>query len=255
MTAPPPAAAGHGPWIAYHRPRPAPRVRLFCFPYAGGGASIYRGWSAALHPDIEVWPVQLPGREGRIREPAFSRADELVAALLGGLAEPLARGPFAFFGHSMGALIAFELARALRLAGTAGPLHLFVSARRSPDLPARDDDIHDLPEPEFRARLRELNGTPEAVLEHPELMDLLGPLLRADFTLSETHDFVPGPPLACPITAFGGRDDADVTADDLSAWRRQTTAAYRLTMLAGDHFFLHHEGGEALRREIERDLL
>ena len=230
-------------------------MRLLCFPYAGGGASIYRTWPSSLPPEIEVLPVQLPGREARIREPAFTSLPPLIDGLLPALGRGLLDGPVAFFGHSMGALVAYELARALRDAGSPRPLHLFVSARRAPDLPARTAPIHALPEPEFRQRLRELNGTPEAVLEHPELMELLGPTLRADFTLIETYEPTSAPPLDCPITAFGGVDDPDVSEEEMAAWRRFTTAAFQLRMLPGDHFFLAQDSGEALRREIARALL
>ena len=250
------AVAGTGtPWIAYHKPRPEARVRLYCFPHAGGGASIYRTWPGALPPQIEVLPVQLPGREARIREPAFTGLPPLIANLLPALGRGLLGGPVAFFGHSMGALIAYELARALRGAGSPRPLHLFVSARRAPDLPARTEPIHALPEPEFRQRLRELNGTPEAVLEHPELMELVGPTLRADFTLIESYEPVSAPPLDCPITAFGGVDDRDVSEEEVASWRRFTTAGFQLRMLPGDHFFLGQASGETVIREIARALL
>lgn len=243
------------PWIAYLTPRPAARVRLYCFPFAGGGASTYRRWGAELPPEIEVRPVQPPGREGRIGEPAFRSVEPLVEALAGTLPGDLGEGvPFAFFGHSMGALIAYELARLLRRRGRPQPARLLVSAHRAPQQPPREDPIHDLPEEEFRRRLRQLNGTPEEVLDHPELMELLGPLLRADFALNETYVEPPGEPLACPITAFGGDADPDVTVDDLRLWAERTTGPFQLHVYHGDHFFLHHEAGVTLRRQIAHDL-
>ena len=244
------------PWIAYRSERPGARVRLYCFPFAGGGASSYRGWQAALPDEIEVWPVQPPGREARIQEPAFTAVEPLVEALAGALEDDPGGGrPFALFGHSMGSLIAYELARALARQGRPGPAHLFVSAHRAPQQPPPEDPIHGLPEPEFRDRLRRLNGTPEEVLEHPELMELLGPLLRADFALNENYRHGDGRPLACPVTAFGGAGDPDVSPEDLRRWAERTTGPFRLHLFPGDHFFLHHGPGLALRDRLAAELL
>lgn len=244
------------PWLPYRTPRPGARVRLYCFPYAGGGASAYRGWQAALPAAIEVWPVQPPGREGRLHEPAFTDAVPLVEALAADLEhDPGGGGPFALFGHSMGSLLAYELARTLARQGRPGPVHLFVSAHRAPQQPPPDDSIHGLPEAEFRARLRRLNGTPEEVLEHPELMELLGPLLRADFALNETYGHRDGPPLPCPLTAFGGTADPEVTPDDLRLWADRTAARFRVHLYPGDHFFLHHAAAAPLRDQLAQELL
>jgi medium-chain acyl-[acyl-carrier-protein] hydrolase len=239
-------------WLAYREINPRARLRVFCFPYAGGGASAYRGWAAALPSDVEVCPVQLPGRESRLREPAYERVEPLIQAL----ADVLALHsdlPFVFFGHSMGALISFELARELRRRGSAGPLHLFVSARRAPQVPAREENIHDLPEPQFVAKLRELNGTPEEVLQHAELMRLLLPVLRADFAVNEAYTFQPEEPLEAGISAFGGLGDVEVTRDDLAGWSVHTRGTFRLRMLPGDHFFLH-TGRDLIAESMARDL-
>lgn len=239
-------------WLAYREVNPRARLRLFCFPYAGGGASAYRGWAAALPPDVEVCPVQLPGRESRLREPPFNRPEPLVLALVDAL-QPHLGLPFAFFGHSMGAMLSFELARELRRRGRPLPLHLFVSGRRAPQVPAREEDIHDLPEPEFVAKLRELNGTPEEVLQHAELMRLLIPVLRADFTLNETYVFRPEEPLDLGISAFGGLGDAEVSREDVEGWREHMRGSFRLRMLPGDHFFLH-SARELITESVARDL-
>lgn len=240
-------------WLAYREVNPRARLRLFCFPYAGGGASAYRGWAAALPADVEVCPVQLPGRESRLREPAFDRPEPLVAALADAL-QPHIDLPFAFFGHSMGALLSFEITRELRRRGGPLPLHLFLSGRRAPQVAAREEDIHDLPEAEFVAKLRELNGTPEEVLQHSELMRLLVPVLRADFAVNETYVYRPGEPLDMGVSAFGGLGDAEVTRDDLAGWREQTRGAFRLRMLPGDHFFLH-SARDLLTESVARDLV
>ena len=197
-------------------------------------------------------PVQLPGREGRLREPPFTRSEEMIAAITEALT-PWLDLPFVFFGHSMGAMIGFELARVLRRQGRTLPLHLFVSGRRAPQLPARDEPIHDLPEPEFIERLRELNGTPEEVLQHAELMKLLIPLLRADFAVNETYEWVDEAPIDVGISAFGGLGDVDVSRDDVEAWSIQTRGRFRMRMMPGGHFFLHPQK-DLILESVARDL-
>jgi medium-chain acyl-[acyl-carrier-protein] hydrolase len=239
-------------WLAYREANPRARLRMFCFPYAGGGASAYRGWGASMPQEIEVCPVQLPGREGRLREQPFTRPEELIQAVTDALI-PWFDLPFVFFGHSMGAMIGFELSRELRRRGQTLPLHLFVSGRRAPQLPTRDEPIHDLPEPEFIERLRELNGTPEEVLQHAELMKLLTPLLRADFAVNETYSYLEEAPLDLGISAFGGLADSDVKRDDVEAWNIQTRGRFRMRMMPGDHFFLHPQK-DLIIESVARDL-
>ncbi len=239
------------PWIAYRRPRPEARLRLFCFPYAGGGALTYRPWVPAMPPDIEVCPVQLPGREQRLREPRFRRVAPLVEAAAEGLA-PLLDLPFAFFGYSMGALIAYELIHRLR--PSRSPVALLAAARRAPQLPPKDEPTYNLPDPEFRAKLREMNGTPQEVLDNRELMELMEPLLRADFELNDTYEPPGHPPLDLPITAFGGVEDDDVEQPALEAWGELTTGRFQLKMFAGDHFFLHPQQ-ESLIAAVSETLL
>ena len=239
-------------WLAYREVNPRARLRLFCFPYAGGGASTYRGWGASMPAYLEVCPVQLPGRESRLRDPAFSRTELMVPELADAL-RPYMDLPFAFFGHSMGGLIGFELSRELRRRGQALPLHLFVSGRRSPQVPPREEPIYALPEPEFLDRLRELNGTPEEVLQHEELMRLLIPILRADFSINETYSYTEEEPFDFGISAFGGLGDQEITREDVEAWRQQTRGRFRVRMLPGDHFFIH--GSKDLVLEaVSRDL-
>jgi medium-chain acyl-[acyl-carrier-protein] hydrolase len=171
-------------------------------------------------------------------EPPFTRIEPLIQALENVLLPALDR-PFAFFGHSMGAIVSFELARLLRENNHLSSLKLFVSGRRAPQIPDSDLPIHALPEPEFLKELRRYNGTPEEVLNNTELMQLLLPTLRADFAVLETYIYAPAPPLDCPITAFGGLQDWKASREDLEAWREQTNAAFSLQMFPGDHFFLY----------------
>ncbi len=216
---------------------PQVELRLFCFPFAGAGASVYRNWQDILPKSIEVCPVQLPGREERLLEVPFTRLAPLVAEL-GKVLEPYLDRPFAFFGHSMGASISFELTRHLRRINQPLPVHLFISGRRAPQVTVTESTTYHLPDPDFIEELRRLQGTPESVLQTPELMELLMPLLRADFELCETYDYHDEQPLDCPFSVFGGLDDADVSQDSLVAWKAQTNYPMQLQMFPGDHFFI-----------------
>lgn len=224
-------------WVKCPNPNPHAYFRLFCFPYAGGSASIFRTWSDNLPSYIEVCPIQLPGREDRLKEAPFTHISPLVQTLTQVL-RPYLSIPFAFFGHSMGALISFELARQLRAQQEPSPVHLFISGRRAPQIPDRNL-IHTLSEHEFLEELRHLNGTPKQVLENSELMQLLLPILRADFSICETYTYLSEPALDCSIFAFGGIEDSRETYDLLESWSAQTRSFFSLQMLPGDHFFLY----------------
>lgn len=233
-----------------------PALRLFCLPYAGGDVDIFRAWSKALPPGVEVCPVQLPGRGRRFREAPFTRLTQLVQAFAREL-RPYMDAPFAFFGHSMGAVTGFELARALRSERLAGPAHLFVSGWRAPHIPSRERPSYDLPETEFLEKLRRLGGTPAELLENAKFVKLLLPLLRADFELIQTYAYAPEPPLACPITALGGLQDNVAGREQLEAWREHTTCSFSLRMLPGGHFFPHTAQPlllEILARELDLSL-
>src|SRR5215213_1036394 len=226
------------PWLAPFGASPRSRVRLFCFPYAGGAAHVFRQWPQRLPADVEVCAVQPPGRGSRMRERPFTSLTELVAAAARAL-RPFMDRPFAFYGHSMGAAVGYELARRLREEGQAGPSHLFVSGSRAPQLPDTHGATYDLPEPEFVEELRRLKGTPAEVLDNAELLQIMLPLLRADFAAIQTYRYAEGPPLVCPLTAVGGLEDEDVKPEHLAPWRELTTGEFSLHMLPGDHFFLH----------------
>ncbi|GHO57943.1 thioesterase [Ktedonobacter robiniae] len=221
-------------------------MRLFCFPYAGGGVSAFHFLLEQAPSDIEICPIQLPGREGRFTETPFTELDVLVKSLYQALL-PYFDGAYAFFGHSMGALISFELTRLIRLKGqVAGPVHLFVSGHRAPHLPDPRPPVHHLSDLQLIETLRQLNGTPEAVLNNSELLQLLLPLLRADFTLCETYAYRSELPLTCPISAFGGLDDSEVSREAIMAWREQTQGSFQARFFMGDHFYLHKEQANLL---------
>src|SRR5690349_11525411 len=228
------------PWIVQPKPNPNAAMRLFCFPYAGGAPHIYRDWPDNLPPFIEVCAVQLPGRGNRLREQSYTSFKTLVPDAATAL-RPLMDRPFAFFGHSMGALAAFEVARVLRDCGNRQPEILFVSGSRAPQLPREGMKTHDLPDDEFIEELRRLNGTPEEVLDHPELLEIVLPLVRTDFAVTESYEYVEQPPLNRPLIVFGGLADTEVGRERLEPWSRQTSDRFKLVMLPGDHFFLHSQ--------------
>lgn len=241
-------------WFSIQKPNPRARIRLFCFPYAGGGSQVYRLWPQSLLSEIEVCAAQLPGRGTRMKEQPFDNIVPMVEELAVAI-EPYLDKPFAFFGHSMGAMISFELVRQLRSARGSEPAHLFVSGRRAPQLPNEDPITYNLPEAELCEELLRLNGTPKEVIEHPELMQIMLPLLRADFSVVETYVYRPDAPLKCPITVFGGLQDIEVTREQLEAWREQTTAACSLRMLPGNHFFLNDAQAQTIiLRIISKEL-
>ncbi len=233
-------------WIARPRPNPRARLRLFCIAHAGGGASAFRSWAEALPPEVEVCPVQLPGRENRLGEKPFDRLDPLVAALADAV-RPWLDLPWALFGHSNGALIGFELARLLRARALSGSRHLFASGRRAPDVPPQSRLIGHLPDDEFLADLGELGGMPRELLENREIMQMLLPLLRADVALHETYEFREEAPLDCPITAYGGVADLKVSRENVEAWGRHTGGPFVIRMFPGGHFFHQSERDEFLR--------
>jgi medium-chain acyl-[acyl-carrier-protein] hydrolase len=240
------------PWIQCPKPNPTAGLRLFCFPYAGGGSLVFYHWPGALPPAIEVCSIQLPGREHRVKEPPFSELRPLLSALESALYVYLDR-PFAFFGHSLGALIGFEMARRLRESHIPGLQHLFVSGCRAPHLPDPNLPIRHLPQDAFIRELHQYNGIPKVLLEDPEVMEFFLPLLRADFAIFETYHYHAGDPLDCSITAFGGLEDRKATEHEISQWRAMTLNHFHMRMFPGDHFFLNTQR-QALLQVIVEDL-
>ncbi len=224
-------------WLMREPERSLP-LRLFCFPHAGAGAGTYRSWLEPLGSvGVAVCPVQLPGRENRFGEPLYDRIDPLVGQLVAALA-PYLDSPFALFGHSMGALLAFALARALRSRSLSMPVQLHVSGRIAPHLTNPRQRLHDASESELLAVLRTLGGVPQAVLEYRELMRFQLPVLRADLAINETYRFVPEPSLDVPITAWCGDADAVTSEPEVEAWALHTRSHFRVRVLPGGHFFV-----------------
>jgi len=229
------------PWMAFHPPRAHARLRLFCLPFAGGGASSYRTWADELPSHIEVMPVQFPGREERFREEPLQRMEDLVESLIEALLPFISNLPFAFFGHSLGAIVALEAARSLSSRHAPIPCHLFVSARPAPHMPLRRVPVLDHSRDEIVQWLRQVGGTSELVLENRELMDLMLPVLRADLQIDDTYRSTADPVLTCPLTVLGGHHDEQAVPHELNAWSPYTSSSFALHMLQGNHFFPFNE--------------
>jgi pyochelin biosynthetic protein PchC len=227
-------------WLRRFHPAPSARTRLVCFPHAGGSASWFHPVSAALSPSVEVLAVQYPGRQDRRGEPLvddlFVLADQLADVLA---PEP---GPLAFFGHSMGASLAFEVARRLEPRGTH-LLSLFVSGRRAPSTSVSSDEpVHQKDDAGLLAEVRQLSGTDSQVLADAEIVQLVLPSLRNDYKAAETYHYRPGPDVSCPIVALLGEDDPKVTEAEARQWAAYTSGAFELKTFPGGHFYLaeHH---------------
>lgn len=212
-------------------------LRLFCFPYAGGGAAVFRGWEERLPAEVDVRPMHPPGRGRRFHDALRYRLDQLADEATDAIA-PLLDRPYALFGHSMGASLAFEVAQRAQARGLPSPSCLIVSGRAAPHLPARDRPIHALPDEQFLDEVMRMNGTPAEVLEHPELVQIILPVLHADFEAIETYHPEPRPPLSCRILALGGSEEVR-GAEAAASWRGYTTGGFRSEILPGDHFFLN----------------
>ena len=243
-------------WIV-RRPQTRAALRLFCFPYAGGGASVYSAWQEDLGPTVEVCAIQAPGRESRAMEPPIREMSRWVAALAPALVEH-SRLPFAFFGHSLGAIAAFEMSRYLMHRGLPLPKLLFVSGAAAPSSREGKGQTHLLPDPQFMQQLADMEGTPAEVLANRELMAYLLPMIRADFEMSGTYAYRPSLRLPIPIVAYAGTQDRHAEPDRMQPWAAEGAADFRLHAFEGGHFFLHSQG-PALRQcvadELKRSML
>jgi medium-chain acyl-[acyl-carrier-protein] hydrolase len=228
-------------WVTCPKPNPNAELRLFCLPYAGGSAMIFRTWHNSLPPTIEVCPIELPGRGRQIKLPLYTEMQPLVREIAQNLI-PYLDKPFAIFGHSMGGLVSFELTRLLRSEYNLTPLHLFISARNAPQVTPTKRKIYNLPDAEFWQEIRNYNGTPDDVMENQEMIQIFLPILRADFTVLDTYVYTHQPPFNIPISVFGGLQDTEFIDYELEAWQEQTLANFSLHKLEGNHFFIRsHE--------------
>lgn len=237
-------AKDNGGWLSRQSLRPGSALRLFLLPPAGGSSLLFRGWEDAMPAGVDACAIHLPGRGNRLLDPPFTQLEPLVHALGQGLLPDMDR-PFAFFGHSMGALVAFELSRFLRKVYGTGPEALFVSGGRAPHIPEGRRDYL-LPDAEFVAELRRLDGTPAEILDNPEALQLLLPIVRADFEATQTYEYREGPPLSLRISAFGGSQDGNTPEELILPWSRHTTGPFSLHMLPGGHFFIEESRSQLL---------
>lgn len=244
------------PWVLRRAPNPSARARLFCLPFAGGSASAYRDWPERLPSWLEVLPVELPGRGMRLGEPPIPALLPLIETMLTGL-RPWMDRPFAFFGHSMGALLAFEATRLLRRWRQPLPALLAVSGYRAPHLDDPEPQLRGLSDQALLARVRDLGGTPVEVLNSPEILELLVPVFRADFAVTETWRSPEEPPLDVPMLVLGGLWDPRAPQPTLERWEQHAAGPIRTVMFPGDHFY--HRAAPApvlrvLREELTRRL-
>jgi surfactin synthase thioesterase subunit len=240
-------------WIVRAHAVAEPALRLLCFHHAGGTASSFREWAADVPGEVEVCAIQLPGRESRFGEPLIADMPTLLAPLSQAVS-PLLDRPYVLFGHSLGALVAFELARQVRRNGIRQPRHLFAAGRIAPHLRDATRSLHTLADDALVERLvQRYDAIPEEVRSEPELMELLIPVIRADLTIIGTYDYQEEAPLACPITVLGGTDDRSTSRDQLAAWQEHTAGSCKVHVLDGDHFFIRSQR-PALMRLITQEL-
>ena len=224
-------------WFKIYNTNPNPKLRLFCFPYAGGSAQIFSEWSDKLPSSVDLFAIQAPGRGRRFSEQPIgclkSKMQILHKEIL-----PYTDVPYMFIGHSNGALLAYELARELQKSGNCNLKHIVISAKRAPHLPSIKEPIHDLEQTQFIAKLKEYDFTPDEVLENDELMELFSPMLRADFSLSETHSFDKDTPLESDVSLFWGNQDEDVPLNDILAWKDLIKGRTNTVEFYDGHFFI-----------------
>lgn len=226
------------PWLIIFRRNPTADLRLFCFHYAGGSASIFRNWTDHLPGNVELVAVQLPGREGRFNEDFITGFDDLVTTLVNVIASMLDK-PYVVFGHSMGTIKGFELIRKLKSRGLRQPLLYIPAGRKAPHFPDNDPPIAHLSDGEFRRELlKKYPETLENVLQNEKLWEVFVPLLRADFKLCESYRFRDGVKLDCPIVAFAGEEEPDLQEHELQAWADLTTGRFQTKRFPGGHFFI-----------------
>ncbi len=225
-------------WFVCPEQKPEAKTRLFCLPFAGGGASFYQRWSNALSDDIEILAVQLPGRETRLKEPRITDAGELAGSIALAM-EPYLDRPYAVFGCSLGALMAFEVVRTLRRSGKQLPMHLFATSARAPQAPPVHPPIAGLPREEFVEMINHYYQPEDEVWKIPEMLDIFLPVLRDDISIVDNYQYTDEPVLSCPIDVFVGAADLGAPLSSVGEWRQQTSAQFEMTVFNGGHFFFY----------------
>jgi len=227
-------------WFKKYRYSRSPDIRVFCFPYAGGSAALFDGWEAHFPEQVDLFALQAPGRGDRFSEPPIPslnrKVDEIRREIV-----PYLNVPHIFVGHSNGALTAFELAKDLQKRGNRYLEHLVISAKRAPHLPTEKKAIHTLPDDEFIEELKTFSAIPDELTENREIMMLLLPMLRADFSLSEDYTVDPKAKLFVDTTLFWGAKDTDIAQDDMQNWSQYIFGDVNLVTFPGDHFFIHSD--------------
>jgi pyochelin biosynthesis protein PchC len=226
-------------WLRQYYPAPAADLTLAAFPHAGGAASYFQPLSAALSADVRVWSLQYPGRQDRRREPCLDSVDALAAGAADVLRER-AECPMVLFGHSLGAVVAFETARRLEAESDVRVLGLIVSGRRAPTV-VRHETVHLRDDAGIIAEIRRLGGTDAALLDDEDIVSMILPALRADYTAVETYAYREGPRLRCPISVLTGADDPQVTAAEAERWAEHTSGGFRFRAFPGGHFYLSEQ--------------
>lgn len=231
-------------WFVVPKPLHHPKLRLICLPYAGGSTATYQAWQRQMPDGVELLLIQPPGRAERFHEPPYKTMDTLVDNLATQFL-PLTHTPYVLMGHSLGSLIGYELMKRLRLTGATLPRYFIASGCRAPHLYSKEQTF-DLPKAAFIHELKKMNGTPEAILQNNELMELYLPLLRADFQVAETYFTSIGEPLNCTLILFSGTEDRGIKQADLEGWRKHFNSGGNIQMFEGDHFFIEQNGREIL---------
>jgi len=235
----------HNDWFITFQPKSNAQIRLFCFHFAGSSASMFREWPKLLINHAELVAIQLPGREERFNETLLGNITQVID-LLSSHFNSYTDRPFILLGHSIGALIAFELARSLRSKGLSQPQHLIASGSKAPHILLKNPKIHDLPHPQFITELEKYGGMPSYIINDQELMSLFSPIIRSDFCISETYKYLRQQPFDFPITALGGINDNMCNRKDLIEWQKQTTKAFQCHLFPGQHFFINTAFHEVL---------
>jgi len=229
------------------RLRSGAKIRMICFPYAGGNSSTYMPWVNELPESVDLLAVELPGRSHRFGEPAYRNMEDLIEDLFEAF-QILTNKPYILMGHSLGSRVAFELMYRFKQQDLRMPEHFIASGSPAPHIKEKRKELYKLPSDEFKEELRKLNGTPEEVLENVELMKLAEPFIRADFELSETYTYCGNERFNCPISVFHGDKDTEISLSDAQAWEAHFVHSATMHIFPGDHFFIDKNRTNVLKK-------